>query len=113
MSLKRILFYAVIVYGIFNWGTIRDHLSPPPDFSANYPEGVVLYSTEWCGYCRKARAFFEANNVPFIELDIEKSPEGRAQYEQLGGGGIPLVIIRGKVLKGFNPSAYAKHLQLR
>lgn len=113
MNLKKILFYAVILYGILNWGTIRDHLSPPPDFSASYPEGVILYSTAWCGYCQKARVFFKENNIPFVEFDIEKSPEGHAQYKQLGGSGVPLVLIRGKVLKGYNPKAYAQYLQLR
>jgi hypothetical protein len=34
---------------------------------------VVLYSTAWCGYCRKAREFFAANGIRYVEYDIEKN----------------------------------------
>jgi thiol-disulfide isomerase/thioredoxin len=33
---------------------------------------VTMYSTSWCGYCRKARQVFTQQNIPFRELDIEK-----------------------------------------
>jgi mycoredoxin len=103
----------LIAVGIFlNWGKIRDQLSPPPDFSAQHPEGVVLYATTWCGYCKKTRDFFKEHNVAYVEYDIEKSAEGKAQYEQLNGSGIPLVVIRGEVLRGYNPSAFKDALNL-
>ena len=39
---------------------------------------VVMYSTEWCGYCRKARRHFrQSNGIAFTELDIEKSANAR------------------------------------
>jgi mycoredoxin len=103
----------IVALGIFlNWNTLRDEFSPPPDFSAQHSEGVVLYATEWCGYCRKARDFFKENNIAYVEYDIEKSAEGKAQYDQLRGSGIPLVVIRGEVLRGYNPSAMKKLLKL-
>jgi len=33
---------------------------------------VTMYSTGWCGYCRKARESFTRQGIPFKELDIEK-----------------------------------------
>lgn len=104
-----VLFIALIV---FKWDVLREEFSPPPDFSAQYPEGVILYSAAWCGYCNKTRAFFKENNVAFVEYDIEKSSEGRSQYEQLHGSGIPLIMIRGQVMRGYDPNALKDALQL-
>ena len=101
--MKKIIFL-IIAFAIYqNWDNLRNEFSPPPDFSAQHPEGVVLYATDWCGYCKKTRAFFKENNIAFVEYDIEKSAEGRAQYDQLHGSGIPLVVIRGEVLRGYDP----------
>jgi mycoredoxin len=103
----------LIAAGIFlNWNKIRDEFSPPPDFSALYPEGVVLYATDWCGYCKKTREFFKQHNIAYVEYDIEKSAVGKAQYDQLHGSGIPLVMIRGEVLRGYDPNAMSKLLHL-
>lgn len=65
---------------------------------------VVLYTTDWCGYCKKARAFFEKHDIAFTEFDIEKSTEGRKRYEALGGQSIPLIVINNTSIRGFNQS---------
>lgn len=54
---------------------------------------VVLYGTEWCGYCKKQRAFFESQGIPFIELDPEKSEAARTLYNLLDGNGFPLTYV--------------------
>ncbi len=109
-SAFMILLVALVVY---KWDYIHDELSPPPDFSAHHPEGVVLYATEWCGYCKKTRDFFQQHNIAYIEYDIEKSAEGRRQYDQLHGSGIPLIMIRGKVLRGYDPQALKAALTIQ
>lgn len=73
---------------------------------------VVLYATEWCGYCRKARDFFKENNIAYTEYDIEKSSEAKNNYDQLKGKGIPLVVINGKIIDGYNPGLMAKLLNI-
>lgn len=77
-----------------------------------HPNAVVLYATEWCGYCKKTREFFKDNNIAFIEFDVEKSKEGKKEYNQLKGKGVPLVVINGKVIRGYNPSLMKETLQL-
>ncbi|WP_323814601.1 glutaredoxin domain-containing protein [Cellvibrio sp. NN19] len=110
--MKKFLFVAVALGVFLNWNSLRDEFSPPPDFSAQYPEGVVLYATEWCGYCKKTRDFFKQHNIAYVEYDIEKSAEGKSQYDQLRGSGIPLIVIRGEVMRGYDPNALAKALNL-
>jgi mycoredoxin len=82
-----------------------------PDFTSMHKEGIVLYATSWCPYCEKTRAFFRENNIPYFEYDIEKSKEGRRQFDILKGNGIPLVIAKGKIIRGFNTAAITNTLK--
>ncbi len=44
-------------------------------------------------------------NIEFIEYDIEKSREGREQYDKLNGRGVPLLVVKGNIIRGYNPQA--------
>lgn len=113
MSFRNIVFILLVALVVFKWDVIRNELTPPPDFSARHAEGIVLYATEWCGYCKKTRDFFKQHNIAYVEYDIEKSAEGRAQYNELNGSGIPLIMINGKVLRGYDPRALKRELQIQ
>lgn len=76
---------------------------PPVDYSAAHEVDVLMYGASWCGYCAKARKFMERKGITFIEYDIEATAEARQQFEELGGRGVPLFQIGGKVLKGYSP----------
>ena len=67
---------------------------------------VVMYSTTWCGVCKKARRFFQANNIPFSEYDVEHSERGRADYEYVGRGGVPIIFVGSKMMRGFSSSRF-------
>jgi len=75
-----------------------------PDYASSHNGAVILYATEWCGYCEKARNLMAKHNIEYFEYDIEKSSEGRAQYERLGGKGVPVLLIGEEVVKGYNAS---------
>ncbi len=74
----------------------------------NAKPSVVLYSTAWCGYCRKARAFLQRNNIPFREVDIEKSEQGNRRYKAMGGRGVPLLVVGKETVQGFNQAKYRR-----
>lgn len=84
------------------------HPAPPPTLPAGTQ--VVLYGTQWCGYCAKTRQLLTARNIPYREYDIENSDEGYAQYEQLRGNGVPLIVIRSDVIRGFDEDAINRAL---
>lgn len=69
---------------------------------------VVMYSTSWCGYCKKARKYFIANSIAFIEHDIEKDKRAKKRYDKLGGKGIPVIIYGKKRMNGFSISGFKK-----
>ncbi len=102
--MKKYILIIATVAVILNWSSIASFISPPPDYSMAHDGKVILYATSWCGYCEKARVLLNENNIEFHEYDIEKSPEGREQYQRLGGKGVPVLLINGEVLKGYDPS---------
>lgn len=63
---------------------------------------VVLFTASWCGYCKKARQYFIANQIPFKEVDIERSIVGYQEYKKLGGRGVPLFKIGDHVIQGYD-----------
>lgn len=69
---------------------------------------VTMYSTSWCGYCRKARTLFTQQNIPFKELDIEKDPQAMAAYTALGGHGVPLILIDNEQMTGFDVRTFKR-----
>ncbi len=85
-----------------NSTTRPDYSTGRPDYSTARNE-VILYATEWCGYCQKTRVLFKENNISYVEYDIERSPRSYKEYKRLGGIGVPLLKINGKVIDGYQP----------
>lgn len=77
------------------------------------PPKVEMYATEWCGYCAKARQFFHANQIAYVEYDIERNAEARARYDAFKGRAIPIIFIDGQRINGFNQSYIEKVLKER
>jgi len=71
---------------------------------------VIIYSTEWCYWCKKAKAFMTENNIKFIEKDprIEKdfnellmlAHQTGVSTEKLNA--VPIFIIKNEIIIGFN-----------
>lgn len=74
---------------------------------------VELYTTSWCPYCTRARAFFRSRGVSFVEYDIEKDAAAAARKRALGGrGGVPFAVVNGQRIHGYASEAYAKALRM-
>lgn len=72
-------------------------------FANTTNEQVVVYSTQWCPYCKKARAYLTENNIPFVERDIEQGDANiDALYSSIGAQGIPQIVVGNKIITGFN-----------
>ena len=73
---------------------------------------VELFTTSWCGYCKKAREFFDARGVSFVEYDIEKDPAAAQRKQEIDGRpGVPFALVNGQPIHGFSPSAYDQALR--
>lgn len=47
---------------------------------------VIMYSTTWCGYCRRLKTQLTGAGIPFTEVNIETEPEAAAFVEQVNDG---------------------------
>jgi glutaredoxin 3 len=64
--------------------------------------GVVLYTTEPCGFCRQAKALLQARGVTFREINLAKDPEGRSDLVALTGQmTFPQIVIGERAIGGF------------
>ena len=69
-------------------------------------KSVVLYGTEWCGFCKRARRYFQAQGIAYKEYDVEKTAKGRRDYKKLNGHGVPIILIGDKRMNGFSPGRF-------
>lgn len=74
--------------------------------TAAYSSGVTMFSTAWCGYCKQARAYFRSKGIPFTDIDVEKSDDGRRRYKELGGTGVPVILVGSRMMQGFSADAF-------
>jgi glutaredoxin-like YruB-family protein len=64
---------------------------------------VVVYTTAWCGWCRKTLEFLDQRGVPYVNKDIEADASNRQELiEKTGRTSIPVVEIGGEIIRGFN-----------
>ncbi|WP_017904187.1 glutaredoxin family protein [Pseudomonas asplenii] len=103
--LKKFLLILLVVVAYQNWGKIERVFQPDPAVSeqARSQARVVLYATDWCGYCKATRRFLDQKGIAFKEFDIEKDAEARKAYQALGGGGIPILDVNGTLIRGYRP----------
>jgi glutaredoxin 3 len=62
---------------------------------------VVVYLSDWCPYCRRARALLESKGVAHTEIDVDLTPDARAEMRARGGGStVPQIFIGGTSVGG-------------
>ena len=56
---------------------------------------VTMYSTTWCGYCRRLKSQMEREGIAYNEINIEQDPESAAFVEKVNGGNqlVPTVLF--------------------
>ena len=74
---------------------------------------VKIYSTPTCHFCALAKEFFKENNVPFENLDVSTDLNARTEMVEVSGQmGVPVIIIGGDLVIGFNKPKVAELLGL-
>jgi len=49
-------------------------------------EPITMYTTTWCGDCRRAKSFMKERGVAFREVNIEEDPAAAALVIQANKG---------------------------
>jgi len=69
---------------------------------------VIMYSASWCGYCKKARRYFNKNKIRFTEYDIEKNARAKRKYDKLHATGVPVILVGKKRMNGFSEEGFER-----
>lgn len=78
--------------------------APAAKGAAKAQPDIVMYATQSCGYCKKARQFFTARNVTWREIDIDSSDAAQNEWKARGGMGTPLIFIGSTRIEGYMES---------
>lgn len=79
--------------------------------SGDYPV-VEMFVTSWCGYCKKAEAWFRKRNIPFVKYDIEKDQQAAKRKASLTNSrGVPFVLIGEVGIPGYSEAAFERALR--
>lgn len=84
--------------------------APAPPKKERFTGTVEMYVTEWCGYCKKAQNYMNSRGIPYVAYDIEKDSAARQRHKDLGGRGVPLIIIGSNKMSGFSPETLEYYL---
>jgi glutaredoxin len=65
---------------------------------------VVMYSTNWCGYCKKAREYITSLGANLTEYNIEEDKSrGDEMLKKSGSRSIPVIDVEGIIIRGYSP----------
>lgn len=72
---------------------------------------VKVYTTTWCGYCKRAKAYLQARGTPYQEIDVETSAQGQSEFQALGGRGVPVILVGNQRMDGYSEGTLAGMLK--
>jgi glutaredoxin 3 len=63
---------------------------------------IIVYTTDPCSFCTRAKQLLTQRGLEFDEVNLAKDPEGRAALVQLTGMmSFPQVVIDDELVGGF------------
>lgn len=66
---------------------------------------VIVYSTNWCAYCKMAKQYLASKGAAVDDKNIEEDPEAHKELmDKIGGNfrGVPVIDIAGTIILGFD-----------
>jgi glutaredoxin-like YruB-family protein len=120
MRTARISITVLLAIALFSAGNMalnaapaepqQTKLTPTAAKQSDYPK-IVIYTVSWCPHCKQLKEYLTANNIPFmnkdVEIDATAMEELTTKYKSKG---VPVVIIGNdqEILKGFTPEIFEK-----
>lgn len=63
---------------------------------------VLIYLTDWCPFCQRAKALLAKKNVNFTEVDVDDRPDLRSWLVSASGQRtVPQIFINGQPVGGY------------
>lgn len=75
---------------------------------------VLIYTTNTCVFCKKAKEFFKEYKIEYKEVDVGKDVNAaKEMIEKSGQMGVPVIEVNGKIIIGFDKPALVKELKIK
>jgi glutaredoxin len=87
--------------------------APAEPEAAELPHGgIVMYCTQWCSDCRRARKWLQARGLDYVEVDVNAVPGAAAQVREWADGNLvtPTFDIDGTIVVDFDEEKLAEVL---
>lgn len=55
---------------------------------------LTMYTTSWCGYCRRLKTALKASGISWQEIDIEVNPDAAEFVGSVNGGNHVVPTVR-------------------
>ncbi len=75
---------------------------------------VSIFTTPSCVYCRMTKEFFKKNNIQYQEFNV--ASDIKAREEMIGKSGqlgVPVTMVDGEIVIGFDPARLSQLLDLK
>jgi len=77
---------------------------------------ITMYSTSWCGDCRRAKLFLRERNVPFRDVDVDGDPDAEDLVMRVNDGRrkVPTFEVDGRYFScsPFDPYLLSEQLNI-
>ena len=68
---------------------------------------VIVYSTTYCGFCRRAEDLLRRAGIAFETIDVTDDVQARAELVERAGGRrtVPVIFVDGQAIGGYQELA--------
>lgn len=73
---------------------------------------IEIYTSNTCTYCHQAKEFFKENNIDYTEYNVSTDIEARKALMKKGIMSVPLIVIDGEDILGFDETRVRDLLKL-
>lgn len=77
---------------------------------------ITMYTTFWCGDCRRTKTFLKERGIEFREVNIDRSPEAEEIVLRVNDGRrkVPTIEVDGRYFANspFDPYKLAEELKI-
>lgn len=67
---------------------------------------VTIYTTTRCEFCLAAKRHMDRRGIAYVDKNVERSTTAQDEHKQLGGTGVPLIVVRNHIMKGFDAERF-------
>lgn len=97
---------AMNAYEEYHKGMESEEQASSVQTSAGTSSEILIYTIASCPACAEAKSYLRRNKISFEERDVERNDAFLREFNELGGKGVPLVIVNGRSMSGFNPARF-------